>query len=86
MSTSDKHLMGSEVTCEVNDQVSLPATAGRDEATGQPTETLKTNSDEGQEGCTNNGIKTDKECGKTLSQAFKSGRQKTTRYVRFEVG
>ena len=75
VSTSDKHLMGSEVTCEVNDQVSPPTTAGKDgEVIGQPTETL-TNSDDGQESCSSNGVKMDKECGKTWAQGYKSGRQ-----------
>ena len=61
---SDKHLMGTKVTCEVIDQVSLPTASGREEVTGQPTDIL-TAINGGQEDCSN-GVKTDKECGKTL--------------------
>ena len=85
VSTSDKHLLGSEVTCEVNDQVSVPTCSGRDEATGQSTaETLTTNNSS-QETCSNDDIKTDKECGKTLIQVSRSGSQIVTGRDRFEV-
>ena len=87
VSTSDKHLMGSEVTCEASEKASLPTAAaamGGDEVTGLPTE-AQTTSDDGKDGGSNsnssNGVKIDKECGKTLTQGCKLGRWKITRHA-----
>ena len=89
VSTSDKHLMGSEVTCEANEKASLPtatAAMGGDEVTGPPTE-MQTTGDDGKDGSSisssssSNGVKMDKECGKTLTQGFKLGRWKITRHL-----